>query len=336
MRILIGHVHSKRRYFAPRQFVAAMLSTALVWLGIPTVQADQSAATVRYVDNHGELFRLDFSDFANVHPENISSGPATWHVTLDHGVFPGGMSREEYFVFENSVETSPFIDLGVDPAESAQAVGTDISMVAWEQVVRLDVTSTSSHFVFRYATQVDYLEISYPKSFVLTGYGVDPSHVVTIDINGEVALVSQQLFNKLGSGDPGKIEPMLDMFPASVSAAAATLTDPSGLLNAVMGLESMTLATKGISADIVQSCWGVCMSCAGTLILFGASLAGIILACGSSLVSGGSTAVLCILAFVGATGAAAVSLGSCSDCASCGDDDDPICPCRGQLVCDCA
>lgn len=320
-------------FSVPKRLLSVLLSAGIVWSGVPAVQADQSDAIVSYVENEGELFRLDFSDFANVQLEDVSSGPASWQVTLDHAVFPGGMSRPEYFVFGDPAETSQFIDRGVDPDAAARAMGEDISAVAWEQVVRFDVTSTLTHYRLRYTTQADYLEISYPKSFLLTGYTVDPYDAVSIDVNGEVALLSQQLFNKLGSGDPEKIEPMLNMFPASVTSAIATLVDPDGLMNAVLGFEYMALVTKRVSGDVVQGCWGECISCAGSLLAFGASLAGIILACGSALVTGGSTAVLCILSFVGATSIAAVSLGACSACGSCGRGDS--CPCSGQPVCDC-
>lgn len=333
-RFSAARVKKKGDFSVAKRLLSVLLSAGIVWSGVPAVQADQSDAMVSYVENEGELFRLDFSDVANVQLENVSSGPASWQVTLDHAVFPGGISRQEYFVFNDPVETSRFIDLGVDPDTAARAMGEDISTVVWEQVVRLEVTSTLTHFILRYTTQADYLEISYPKSFLLTGHTVDPYDAVSIDVNGEVALISQQLFNKLGSGDPEKIEPMLNMFPASVTSAIATLVDPDGLMNAVLGFEHMALVTKRVSGDVVQGCWGVCMSCAGSVLAFGASLAGIIFACGSALVTGGSTAVLCILAFVGATGVAAVSLGACAACGSCGRGDD--CPCSGQPVCDCA
>ena len=316
-----------------KRLFCVLLSAGMVWFGVPTVQADQSAAIVSYVENEGQLFRLDFSDFANVQMSDIMQGSTSWSVMLDHAIFPGGMSRPEYFVFGDPVETSEFIDHGIDPAAAAQAVGEDISTVLWQQIVQLDVTSTPSHFVLRYTVQADYMELSYPKSFLFDDFPENPSDVVSIEVNGEVATLSKQLFFKLGSGDPDKIELILGSLPASVTSVADAVIDPDGLMNVLVGLEYMSLVTKRSDNIFPLGCFGICLQCAGSLILYGVSLVGIVLACGSSLVTGGSTAIFCIAAFAGNAGAALIAMGSCAECNACGDGGS--CPCAGLPVCNC-
>lgn len=329
MRVLDGGGFS-----VPKRLLSVLLSAGIVWSGVPAVQADQSDAIVSYVENEGELFRLDFSDFANVQLEDVSSGPASWQVTLDHAVFPGGMSRPEYFVFGDPAETSQFIDRGIDPAAAAKAVGEDISTVIWEQIAQLDVTSTRTRFVLRYTVQEDYLELSYPKSFMGLGVPEDPSDVVSIEINGAVATLSKQLLYKLGSGDPDTIEPMLGLFPASVTSTVEALVDPDGLMNVLVGFEYMALVTKLDNPLVPQSCFGVCLVCAGSLGVSLLGLASMVIACGGTLITGGATALLCIMAFVGTGFAAIIAIGSCVQCNECGRDDGG-CPCAGMPVCNC-
>jgi hypothetical protein len=85
------------------------------------------------------------------------------------------------------------------------------------------------------------------------------------------------------------------------------------------------------------SCFIACLRCGGSLVTYAGSTLALIAACGSALVSGGSTMLICMGAFLGHEATMIMALGACGACSMCHDDSrrEDCCDCRGLPHCNC-
>jgi hypothetical protein len=85
------------------------------------------------------------------------------------------------------------------------------------------------------------------------------------------------------------------------------------------------------------SCFIACLRCGGSLVTYAGSTLALIAACGSALVSGGSTILICLGAFLGHEATMIMALGACAGCSMCHDDSrrEDCCDCRGLPHCNC-
>lgn len=304
---------------------------------------------VRVYGNGEEVFRLDYGDALRGGADVLRDG-GEFAVSLSRAVFPsaGGGSEwlERGFVFGEGRSADSIVDLGTAPEQALRSAGRQtVRPSRWDEVVRWSVTSTARTVTSTFRAGPDWMSLTVPRELLEADGAVAPGrHIVTVEANGIAARVDAALLR-----GPDAAQSCAGLRAALASREARALRDIAdsfidlpGFLNRVRGyLEIERQARVRQAIDLLpgdedpepSSCTTLCLSCAGALLASVGAYVALVSTCGGALVTGGTTAVLCIASFIGVQSSHLIVFASCARCVECAGE--PDCPCEGEPLCDC-
>jgi hypothetical protein len=130
---------------------------------------------------------------------------------------------------------------------------------------------------------------------------------------------------------------------AVLEEVSSRLHDGRRFLEAYLGfralLDGLLAQRLDTPATRDDGCWLACLRCFGTLLGFVGSSIGLVTACGGALVTGGSTLIICVGAFIAHETVMIAALTACASCNACASKTQrkkkDCCECRGEPLCDC-
>lgn len=284
-----------------RKSVALILAVTVCLAYIPTTIAQDLSETL-FVENGGEIFKLDLSDFLENY-QQVATGTGSFQVTMNRATYPGARD--------------------------------------WTEVVEYSFTSTETAFSISYRVGADTFTMTVPRAALqLSAKDLSPNIAATIEVNGAIEYLDMATFHELAAhmSITGEIPESYDL-PQSLSSLALEFDDLTRLVDGYQSFHSATRTlrhhTFHVEADD-DSCAKPCTSCAAMLLANIGTAAAVIAACGSAVATGGATVAACIAAFIAHNVTHFMTLGVCADCYLCVTEPEPVdCPCAGQPGCGC-
>lgn len=334
------------------RFALAWIVSAVLVAGSLPAEASNDAGPaeaedVRFFEHGGDLFRLDYGD-ALVHGTAALRTTGEFSVLLSRAApgasFDDSEWRRHGFALDEGLAAERFTDLGSDAPRALARAGRDTrAELRWEEVVRWTVTSAPGHVTSTFAVGPDRASLTVPRELLAVGASaLPPDAAIVVEVNGIAARVDGALVEGLRALASCPGTPLPAGASRELRALGESFIDLPRFMNHVQGYLAMetlarvkrALASVPRSEDpVLASCVSSCLSCAGSLLASAGAYIALVAACGSSLVTGGSTALICIAAFLGVQSSHLLVFGACASCVECGTE--PDCPCEGQPLCDC-
>jgi len=215
----------------------------------------------------------------------------------------------------------------------------------WIMELQWDVTFDEKMATSTYRVGPDRVTVRFPRELIGTDRVAKASATtpsIELDVNGVTTFV-----------DPGMLaewQPATRRLDSEivVTDLPTPLHDPQGFTEKWAGFRNlMDIVYKQRMARIDEPgkarCMGPCLACAGGLLAtFGTSLA-LVATCGGALVTGGATAIGCLIVFIAHESAMLTTAAGCSVCGTCaatggrtgGVRPEECCPCLGSPNCQC-
>jgi len=309
-------------------------------------QRDRRADGARFYANLGQLFSLEGAGEA-IGRGGIPVEGEELTLILRRAVHTSSADeaewRERGFVFAEEGEAGRFLDLGPDRERALRATGRLVRPARWEEIVRWSGSAGEGRVTSTFRVGRDRVSVTLPRERIEGARAGESAAggIVLIEANGTSARLDETVLQRARTGRLcGKGRGTSE--ERALRRIAASFVDLPRFLNHVRGYleidrhervrQALALLPAGEeTAD--SGCATPCLSCAGTLLASVSAYIALVSACGGTLVTGGTTAVLCIAAYLGLQGSHLVVFGSCGRCVECVRE--PDCPCEGEPLCDC-
>jgi hypothetical protein len=283
---------------------------ALVGLGVPHIAAEGANGPTHdgsndYILGGGEILQFDADRFREAYTD-LGKKPGSHSVTISRARLAGPLPR----------------GYGDTPRVARFEPGAVIDA---HETVTWTLETTSQAVTSALSVGFDTLSARIPWA-VLEASPQELAFVppVEININGiPTILDAQSYLALLARVSSGEIHGQLAL-PAELSRMDSDFVD---LQRFIDGAVAFFLVDSTLRRDdswraaamrpAGKSCVSICFGCAGSALGGVASYAALIASCGGALVTGGSTALLCIAAFLGVQAAHVAMLGACGRCYEC-------------------
>lgn len=306
-----------------------LLALVMPVSGISRVNAQRRPPLpeILYVQDHnvGELFRVDLSDFKNKYKDFAAARDGHFTIRLSKAIFSDSNSQLLFPFSHPPVPEDVFV-VGSTAKEVANSTGRNLGDVqAWEDLFSYTLTRTPTAVSATASAGPDTFSIVFPWEVVTRDVrDLPPDSLIGVSVNGTAVDLEPSVFFQLATTYTAKRGDLSDVrLPDSFGILSASFSAKSRFANAAQAfLFAVDKIQKSyeippISGPLNSGCVGPCLQCGGNLLLsLGTSLA-LIAACGGALATGGSTAALCVGAFIVHWGQQFVTIGSCLSCSDC-------------------
>jgi hypothetical protein len=336
-----------------------VLVFALVASGTPSplpAAPSTDAPTGYYFRNGRGIYHVDYSEMLS-NATAVLEGSGEFTVTVKRArFFDECLTCDDSFVFGSAPLMHDVERLGFTEREVEESTAVDLRYVdRWSDVVTWRVVGSDDRVTTSFRVGADLVAMTLPRGFSVEEPGEATARdVALIEVNGALAEIDGTVLRDLAEVvQSGKPISEINV-PASLEDVADRISDVPRLVTGVTGL-GVAESRARVDGPLQLVPWGPaigsraceveCMTCLGTLVgAVGAGI-GLILACGSALVTGGSTAIACVMAFLGYQATHVAVFASCAACGDCmgaphpPPPTDPApeeCPCQGEEDCPCS
>ena len=301
--------------------LAVAMSVALVFS--PTLARVQAVQNITphevFVLNTTKMILFDFSEYH----DNIA-GFVDGETDLTIRVSRTGS--------DHGSEESPLL---FGSREEVVSNGVDLDARVWNQTMEYKLSKNTNGLVLAVTSwDGQIFSMEFPWAAIRNA----PESSVKVGANGRWGEFHPSVFNELWSGvappagEASKLEDLLSGLSPEFRRGLAEYGQAGLSLHQgfppIQGsaIQEDGDVTKFEGPIYLMECEAEWMGCLGSLGVVMVSLIGLVLACGSSLVTGGMTAAACIAAFLGVSTAQLLSFSACGALANCLDDPTPSPP----------
>jgi len=315
-----------------RRPVAAVLCLAIVsapWSvsGASDGDPDRTQASAleeRHLAGHGFVYRLELSG-----TQRSADAPiAQAEVRLFRRAEPSEVTERRRRA--GSRPGRKLTRLSAD--EARELAGSS----GWQERIHWSLSADENRVRSTYRVGSDTVSLALPVEWVnRTALPSGTFPPAELEVNGLVTLIDPDWLTTPGVADP-------EALARTLNGLERALRDRERFFESYLEFENVfgalheqePLSTPRVRRD---SCFLACLRCAGSLVTYTGSTLALVAACGSALVSGGSTILICVGAFVGHEAAMIMALGACGGCSICHDERrrGDCCDCRGLPQCNC-